>query len=404
VLRITADPPQFIAAMQLGVTLTSLGIGAVGEQALSHAFDRWISTVLAVLLAFLILSFAHVVIGELVPKGLALGHAEGTALWVSAPVRAFFTLFAPFVWALRRTTEGVLHLLGLESPGAERDPLSEAELRMLLSRSSEEGEIELEEQQMIDKVFVFGDKDAADVMVPRPEVAAVSVEMPPEQALATVLDSPYTRYPVFRESLDDVIGVLHVRDLFTAVHDRGLADVKLEEIVRPAYIVPETKDLASLLQEFRRTNNHFAVVVDEYGGTAGLVTIEDIIEEIVGEIADEYDREAPGVEDLGDGTYRVPATMDIDDLADLFDVDIEEEEVDTVGGLIGKSIGRVPIVGSRCEVAGLSLTAERMAGRRHRIASVIVERVAAAHPDGGPAVSDEGLERTTVEPEREGVS
>jgi CBS domain containing-hemolysin-like protein len=289
VLRITADPPQFIAAMQLGVTLTSLGIGALGEHALSKAFDSLMATVIAVVLAYLILTFFHVVIGELVPKGVALGHAEGSALWVSAPVRAFFAIFAPFVWILRKATDLVLHLLGLESPGAEREPLSEAELRMLLSRSSAEGEIEHEEQQMIDKVFVFGDKDAADVMVPRPEVVAISVEMPPEQALAEVLDSPYTRYPVFRESLDDIVGVLHVRDLFTAVHDRGIAAVRIEEIVRPAYIVPETKDLASLLQEFRRTNNHFAVVVDEYGGMAGICTLEDLLEEIVGEIEDEFD-------------------------------------------------------------------------------------------------------------------
>src|SRR3954452_11879193 len=193
VLRITSDPPQFIAAMQLGVTLTSLGIGALGEQALSKKFDDWMSTILAVLLAYLVLTFLHVVLGELVPKGVALGHAEGTALWVSGPVRAFFTLFAPFVWVLRKATEGVLHVLGLESPGAERDPLSEAELRMLLSRSSAEGEIEHEEQQMIDKVFVFGDKDAADVMVPRPEVVAVSAELPSTDALDAVLNSPYTR-------------------------------------------------------------------------------------------------------------------------------------------------------------------------------------------------------------------
>src|SRR3954469_16699219 len=215
VLKITSDPQQFIAAMQLGVTLTSLGIGALGEQALARAFESWLATALAVLLAYLILTYFHVVIGELVPKGVALGHAEGTALWVSAPVRAFFTLFAPFVWVLRQSTEAGLHLLGVGPPraaggalsggrgGAPRaaggEPLSEAELRRLLSRSSEQGEIEHEEQQMIDKVFVFGDKDVADVMVPRPEVVAVSAELPTEQALAAVLESPYTRYPVYRQ-------------------------------------------------------------------------------------------------------------------------------------------------------------------------------------------------------------
>jgi putative hemolysin len=375
VLRITADPPQFIAAMQLGVTLTSLGIGALGEQALSHAFDKWISTILAVLLAYLILTFAHVVIGELVPKGVALGHAEGTALWVSAPVRAFFTLFAPFVWALRKATEGVLHLLGLESPGAERDPLSEAELRMLLSRSSEEGEIEREEQQMIDKVFVFGDKDAADVMVPRPEVAAVSVEMPPEQALATVLDSPYTRYPVYRESLDDVVGVLHVRDLFTAVHDRGLADVKLDEIVRPAYIVPETKDLASLLQEFRKTNNHFAIVVDEYGGTAGICTLEDLLEEIVGEIEDEFDISEVQIEQIDDETYHVDGMLSIDEFNIRFGAELPDDDYHTLAGFVFGQLGRAPQPGDDVSFDGMRFDVLEVDGNRiERVAVNFLER------------------------------
>jgi putative hemolysin len=342
VLRITSDPPQFIAAMQLGVTLTSLGIGALGEQALAHKFEDWMATILAVLLAYVILTFAHVVIGELVPKGVALGHAEGTALWVSAPVRGFFSLFAPFVWVLRRATDAVLHLLGLEAPGAERDPLSEAELRMLLSRSSEEGEIEHEEQQMIDKVFVFGDKDVADVMVPRPEVVAVSAALPTEEALASVLDSPFTRYPVYRESLDDIIGVLHVRDLFTAVHDRGLADVRLGEIVRAAYIVPETKDLASLLQEFRKTNNHFAVVVDEYGGTAGIATLEDLLEEIVGEIEDEFDVPEEQIEQIDEETYRIDGMFPIDEFNERFGTELPDEDFHTVGGFIFGQLGRAP--------------------------------------------------------------
>src|SRR3954462_857657 len=353
VLRITSDPPQFIAAMQLGVTLTSLGIGALGEQALSKKFEDWMATILAVLLAYLILTFVHVVIGELVPKGVALGHAEGTALWVSGPVRAFFTVFAPFVWVLRRASAFVLPLLALESPGAEREPLSEAELRMLLSRSSEEGEIEHEEQQMIDKVFVFGDKDVADVMVPRPEVVAVSAELPTEQALAAVLDSPYTRYPVYRESLDDIVGVLHVRDLFMAVHDRGLADVRLGEIVRAAYVVPETKDLASLLQEFRKTNNHFAVVVDEYGGTAGIATLEDLLEEIVGEIEDEFDVAEVQIEQIDEDTYRLDGMFPIDEFNERFGTDLPDEDFHTVGGFVFGQLGRAPEPGDNVEHGGL---------------------------------------------------
>jgi putative hemolysin len=375
VLRITADPPRFIAAMQLGVTLTSLGIGALGEHALSHAFDRWMSTVLAVLFAYLILTFAHVVVGELVPKGVALGHSEGTALWVAAPVRAFFTVFAPFVWVLRRASDGVLHVLGLESPGAERDPLSEAELRMLLSRSSEQGEIEHEEQQMIDKVFVFGDKDAADVMVPRPEVVAVSAELPSEQALAAVLESPYTRYPVYQESLDDIIGVLHVRDLFTAVHDRGLADVKLEEIVRPPFIVPETKDLASLLQDFRRTNNHFAIVVDEYGGMAGICTLEDLLEEIVGEIEDEFDIPEEQIEQIDDDTYRVDGMFPIDEFNERFGTDLPDEDFHTVGGFVFGQLGRAPEPGDDISFDGMRFDVLEVDGNRiERIAVEFVER------------------------------
>jgi putative hemolysin len=371
VLRITGDPPQFIAAMQLGVTLTSLGIGALGEHALSKAFGAVMATALAVLLAYLVLTFFHVVIGELVPKGVALGHSEGTALWVSTPVRAFFVLFAPFVWVLRKSTDLVLHLLGLESPGAEREPLSEAELRMLLSRSSQEGEIEHEEQQMIDKVFVFGDKDAADVMVPRPEVTAVSVDLDPEQALAAVLDSPYTRYPVYRESLDDIVGVLHVRDLFTAVHDRGIAAVRLEEIVRPAYIVPETKDLASLLQEFRRTNNHFAVVVDEYGGMAGICTLEDLLEEIVGEIEDEFDIAEEQIEQVDDDTYRVDGMYPIDEFNARFGTDLPDEDFHTVGGFIFGQLGRAPEPGDDVTWDGMRFDVLEVEG--NRIEKIAVE-------------------------------
>jgi len=364
VLKITSDPQQFIAAMQLGVTLTSLGIGALGEQALARAFESWLATVLAVLLAYLILTFFHVVIGELVPKGVALGHPEGTALWVAAPVRAFFTLFAPFVWVLRRSTDAVLHLLGLEPPSAEREPLSEAELRMLLSRSSEQGEIEHEEQQMIDKVFVFGDKDVADVMVPRPEVVAISAELPPEEALAAVLDSPYTRYPVYGESLDDIIGVLHVRDLFTTVHDRGLASVRLPEIVRSAYILPETKDLASLLQEFRKTNNHFAVVVDEYGGMAGICTLEDLLEEIVGEIEDEFDVAEVQIEQLDDDTYRIDGMFPIDEFNERFGTSLPDDDFHTLAGFVFGQLGRAPQPGDDVEYDGMRFDVLEVDGSR----------------------------------------
>jgi CBS domain containing-hemolysin-like protein len=194
--------------------------------------------------------------------------------------------------------------------------------------------------------------------------------------MSLFLRSGFSRIPVVGEDSDDVRGLLYFKDvarrLNAAPED---ARILVAEVMRPMHYVPESKPIDDLLREMQRDQTHFAIVVDEYGGTAGLITIEDIIEEIVGEIADEHDREAPTVEELDDGSLRVPAAMDIDDLAELFDVDIEEEDVDTVGGLLTKAIGRVPIVGSEGRVAGLSLIAERMAGRRHRVATVIVRRV-----------------------------
>jgi CBS domain containing-hemolysin-like protein len=374
VLRITSDPPHFIAAMQLGVTLTSLGIGALGEHALAKAFDPWLASALAVALAYLILTFLHVVIGELVPKGVALGHSEGTALAVSAPVRAFFTLFKPFIWVLEWATELVLRWLGLQPPGAEDEVLSEAELRMVVSQSTQHGEIEQQEQEMLYKVFDFADKEAADVMVPRPEVVALSIDLPPEQALEAVMDAPYTRYPVYRGTLDDVVGILHVRDLFHALRDRGMAEVKLEDIVRPAHIVPETKDLAALLTEFRRTNQHMAIVVDEYGETEGIVTLEDLLEEIVGEIEDEFDLPDESVEQVDDDTVKIDGTFPIDDFNERFRTDLPVEDYHTVAGFVFGLLGRAPEVGDDVSHDGMRFDVLEVDGSRIEKLAVTFEQ------------------------------
>ena len=375
VLRITSDPGRFIAAMQLGVTLTSLGIGALGEATLSREFKHWMAAILAIVLAYAILSFFHVVFGELVPKGAALGHAEGTALWVSIPVRAFITVFRPAIWFLQESTDLILHGFGLEPPGAEREVHSEAELRMLISRSTAQGAIEQGEREMIDKVFVFGDKDVADVMVAKPDVAAVSIDMPPEEALAVVLDSPYTRYPVYRESLDDIVGVLHVRDLFSATHDRGLAGLELASLLRQAYVVPETKDLASLLQEFRRTNNHFAVVIDEYGAMVGIATLEDLLEEIVGEIEDEFDVPEELVEQIGEDSYRVDGKFSIDEFNERFGTDLPDEDFHTVAGFVFGQLGRAPEPGDDVSFDGMRFDVLEVDGNRiEQIAVTFVER------------------------------
>ena len=241
VLRITSDPPRFIAAMQLGVTAASLGIGALGEPVLKQILDPVMATVVAVILAFLIITFFHVVVGELMPKGLALAYSERVALAVAAPVRAFFIVLRPLIWVLQSASEFGLNLLGLKAPSGEVGVLSEAELKMLLSRSTEGqphseaelrmllqassagGEIEHEEREMLYNVFDFADKEVSDVMVPRPEVVALAVDMPPRECLKVAVASPFTRYPVYRGSLDDIVGVLRGVGRHRQCRDRAAA-------------------------------------------------------------------------------------------------------------------------------------------------------------------------------------
>jgi putative hemolysin len=364
VQRITADPPRFIAAMQLGVTLTSLGIGALGEPVLSNVLDEWLAAVAAVAIAFVVITFLHVVVGELVPKGLALGYPDRIALGVSAPVRGFFVIFKPAIWVLQRSSEAGQRALGLDPRAANSRPLSEAELKMLLEVSTEQGEIEHDEREMLYKVFDFADKEASDVMVPRPEVVGLSIEMPPEEALAAILASPYTRYPVYRDSLDEILGVLHVRDLFSALHDRGIAEVKIEEVLRPVHIVPETKDLAALLAEFRRTNQHMAVVVDEYGATQGIVTLEDLLEEIVGEIEDEFDLPDESVERVDDHTVRIDGTFPLDDFNEQFQTGLEHEDFHTVAGYVFHLLGRAAEPGDEVRSDGVRFLVLETEGSR----------------------------------------
>ena len=373
VLRIVRDPPRFIAAMQLGVTGTSLAIGALGELALAKVFDPIFASVIAFALAFLIITFLHVVIGELVPKGVALGYSERTALAVSAPVRGFFVVFKPLIWVLQSSSEAILRGLGLQPPGGEVDVYSEAELKMLLSRSTEEGELEQQEQEMLYKVFDFADKEVSAVMVPRPEVVALSVELPPEEALSAVIESPYTRYPVYRGTLDDVVGILHVRDLFSALVDRGIAGVQLEHLLRPAYIVPETKDLAALLAEFRKANQHMAIVVDEYGDLEGIVTLEDLLEEIVGEIEDEFDLPDESIEQLEDGRLRVHGTFPIDDFNEQFQRSLPIEDYHTLGGFVFGMLGRAPEPGDEVSHDGVRFKVLEVEGSRIEILEVELE-------------------------------
>jgi len=217
---------------------------------------------------------------------------------------------------------------------------------------------------MLYKVFDFADKEVSAVMVPRPEVVALSIDLPPEEALAAVIESPYTRYPVYRDTLDDIVGILHVRDLFSALVDRGIAGVRLDQILRPAHIVPETKDLAALLAEFRRTNQHMAIVVDEYGELEGIVTLEDLLEEIVGEIEDEFDLPDESIERLEDGRIRIHGTFPIDDFNEQFQRSLPIEDYHTIGGFVFGLLGRQPEAGDEVAHDGCRFKVLEVEGSR----------------------------------------
>src|SRR5579871_4304909 len=375
VLRLLDVPPRFISAIQLGVTLSSLALGAIGEPVVSRLLKRpldllpssWhtsVATTIAVILAFTILTYFHVVMGEIVPKSFTLQHPERVALFTAGPINAFHAIFKPFIWVLVRTSAAVLGWFGVTASSGITLVHAEEELKMLVTASREKGVIEEEGQAMLHKVFEFADKDAADVMVPRPDVVAVSVDLPAQEVLRLVLSHPFTRYPVYEGELDDVVGVLHVRDLFSALHDRGLQRVDLRSILRDAIMVPETKPLDELLAEFQRTSNHLAIVVDEYGSVEGLVTLEDLLEEIVGEIGDEFDLPDAGVLRIGRGRVRLAGSFPIDGFNERFGKRLPVDDYHTVGGFVFGELGRAPKSGDTVAFDGARFEVRTVDGTR----------------------------------------
>jgi putative hemolysin len=363
-LRIMDSPVRFIGTVQLGITAFSIALGAIGEPLVAHFLDPFLAQTVSFILAFTIVTYLHVTLGELVPKAIALTKNESTALWVALPIEAVFLATYPIVWFLQESANKFTNLFGIEPAAAGVVAHNEQEIRMIVAAAEDTGVIATTEEEMLYKVFDFADKEVHEVMVPRPEVVAISITLPTEEALAALLESPYTRYPVYRESLDEIAGILHVRDLFSALHDRGMAQVEIEQLLRPAYIVPETKDLAALLAEFRKQNQHMAVVVDEYGAMQGIVTLEDLLEEIVGEIEDEFDLPDESVERLDDTHIRIDGTFPIDDFNEQFGTEIEVEDYHTMAGMVFGEIGHAPEVGDEVTVDGLVLRVVEIEGSR----------------------------------------
>jgi CBS domain containing-hemolysin-like protein len=364
--RVLADPPRVLNLLLLLRMISELSAaGIVVAYCLDRINGNW-AVVLAVglmtVVSFVFIGVAPRTIGRQQPDKVALGGA-GIAL-------ALTRLFGPLPKLLILIGNAVTPGKGFrEGPFA-----SEAELRDLVERAQERGVVERAERDMINSVFELGDTIVREVMVPRTDIVTIERTKTVKQALNLLLRSGFSRIPVVGENADDVLGVVYLKDLVRKERAEGGGALKVEDVMREPVFVPESKPVDELLRAMQAELGHIAVVVDEYGGTAGLVTMEDVLEEIVGEITDEYDREAPPVENLEDGSVRVTARLPVEDLEEMYDVSLPHEDVETVGGLLATALGRVPIPGATARVGGLTLVAESAKGRRNRIGTVLVRR------------------------------
>jgi putative hemolysin len=388
VKRLIAQPGRFLAVTQIGLTFIGFLASAYAAvnlaAALTAAFEgTGISLLvssaegLAIVIVTLLLALFTIVFGELVPKSLALAHTERFALGLSGFVEFLLRILGPIVSALAAVTNSVSRALG--AGDASQGVMSTEELSLLVERGGEQGILEAEEEQMIQAVIELGDQRIHEVMVPRIAMVTLAASATMDEVIDKVIDEGHSRIPVYEETIDEIIGILYAKDLLPILKRPAAERPALRSLLRPPVFVPESMSVDDLLHEFQRRKVHLAIVLDEYGGTAGLVTIEDLLEEIVGEIQDEYDEEEPLIVRLSDDEARIDGRADIDDLTELFDVELgleDEDEYDTVGGLIYHRIGGVPKPGDQVLVDGLTLTVETTDGRR--VGKVLVVRDRAA--------------------------
>ncbi|MFD7499725.1 hemolysin family protein [Streptomyces sp. NPDC059850] len=379
-MLVAEDPTRYLNVALLVRVACEVAAGAVVTYGALHAFpETWKALTVAIGVMVLV---SYVAVG-VSPRTIGAQHPLNTATVAAYVLLPLARIMGPI--------PPLLILLGnalTPGKGFRKGPFaSEAELRALVDLAEQESLIEDDERRMVHSVFELGDTLVREVMVPRTDLVAIERFKTIRQALTLALRSGFSRIPVTGENEDDIVGIVYLKDLVRKTHINRESESELvSTAMRPAAFVPDTKNAGDLLREMQQERNHVAVVIDEYGGTAGIVTIEDILEEIVGEITDEYDRELPPVEDLGDGTHRVTARLGLGDLGELYGTALEDEDVETVGGLLAKSLGRVPIAGATAEVdvpeggtdpalKALRLTAESPAGRRNRIVTVLVEPV-----------------------------
>ena len=374
--RILAQPGAHMRALRFWRIWFEMA-AAVAVTVLLHSLldNVW----LAGLAATGIMAVVGFVIVGVSPRQLGRVHSAALVRFSAPLVRSLYAVLGPIPGWLVRLGSAV-------APGAPADNeafFSEEEFRELVDRATDSDVIEDNEAELIQSVFDFGDTLVRSVMVPRTDILTIDSGSSLRRAMSLFLRSGYSRIPVIGENTDQILGIVYLKDVAAVLHNLGPDEEPpaVDELAREVRYVPDSKPVSDLLRELQKESTHVAIVIDEYGGTAGLVTLEDLIEEIVGEIVDEYDTESAEAVALGDGSYRVSARMSIDDLGELFDLELDDDEVDTVGGLLAKALGRVPIVGSTVQVHGLSLRADRLEGRRNRVSHIIAAAVAKEETD-----------------------
>jgi putative hemolysin len=382
--RLLADPNRFLATVQIGVTLATLSASAFGAETLNEPFaaalTTWgVSSGLAGPLAFIVVtvmvSYLSLVLGELTPKRLALQRAEGLAMLVARPLNGLATLTRPIVWVLSKSTNALVRLFGGD-PKVSGEAITEEELRDLVAAHES---LSSDERKLIDEVFRAGDREVREVMTPRTEVTFLEASMTASRAARQVAESNWSRFPVAGRDEDDVVGFVHVRDLFLPSHPAGRA-ATVGDLAREVKRLPGTAGVLTALSEMRRENQHLAIVVDEYGGTDGIVTLEDLIEEVIGEIYDEYDEEVAAGEDATpDGPQEVDGLLNLDDFAEVTGLRLPDGPYETVAGYVLAELGRLPAVGDTVAVEGRTVTVLELDGRR--IARLSVTRPAPVEDD-----------------------
>ncbi|UYZ63147.1 hemolysin family protein [Hymenobacter weizhouensis] len=380
-LRLLHKLDAYLSATQLGITIASLLLGWIGEgvvvdivlaivHGLGYEMTNAAAHSLAVPISFGLITFMHIVFGELVPKSLAIQRAEMTSMVVAVPLQAFYFLTFPVIWVMNKISNAVLRLMGVQ-PASEHEVHTTEELRLLLDQSKQGGELQDSEHELIENVFQFNDRMVKQIMVPRTKIVAIDVSTPQDALLETVYNEGYSRIPVYEGNIDNIVGVLYVKDLLQII--RRQEPIVLSKIMRPAYFVPETKKINRLLRQFQRKHMHMAIVSDEFGGVSGIVTIEDIMEELVGEIQDEYDNEVPVVEKVSDNEYRVNTATPIPDANEYLPYPLPEgDDYETVGGLLNVIYGNIPEVG---DVAVLDNYEFRVLKRSRRAVELVQLRV-----------------------------